>query len=187
MSIAAASDFEMAPAPARPIVRPLLTAAACVALADWLFYGWPIGISLALFLAVLGIVAVVGNDVPATRRTQMMMTAAFVAGLLALVEDVSFLSVIVGTLTTAIFVIVMTARETSSWQRNLFEAATAPVRGPFQLARDVFGALRHMKLVAQFRFGQDYEYRRRQRETGANGIFGHGASTDISLTIRTHR
>jgi hypothetical protein len=33
MSIAAASDFELAPAPARPIVKPLLLAAACVALA----------------------------------------------------------------------------------------------------------------------------------------------------------
>jgi hypothetical protein len=48
MSIATASDFEMAPA--RPLVTPLLLALACVALADWLFYGWPIGISLALFL-----------------------------------------------------------------------------------------------------------------------------------------
>ena len=39
----------------------------------------------------------------------------------------------------------MTAREQSSWQRDLFEAATVPLRGPFQLAGDLFGALRHMK------------------------------------------
>ena len=70
------------------------------------------------------------------------MTAVFVAGLLALVEDVNFLSVIVSTLATALFVIVMTAREASSWQRNLFEAVTVPFRGPFQLVVDVFGALR---------------------------------------------
>jgi hypothetical protein len=39
MSIATASDFELAPAPARPSVTPFLLAAASVALADWLFYG----------------------------------------------------------------------------------------------------------------------------------------------------
>jgi hypothetical protein len=146
MSIAAASDLEMAPAAARPIVRPLLSAAACVALADWLFYGWPIGIWLALFLAVLGVTAVAGNAVHATRKIQIVMTAVFAAGLLALVEDVNFLSVIAGTLATAMFVIVMTAREASSWQRDLFEAATTPLRGPFQMAGDIFRALRHMKM-----------------------------------------
>ena len=52
MSIATASDFEAAPAPARPSVTPFLLAAAGVALADWLFYGWDVGISLALFLAL---------------------------------------------------------------------------------------------------------------------------------------
>jgi hypothetical protein len=145
MSIAAASDFEIAPAPARPLVTPLILAAACVALADWLFYGWQIGVSLALFLGVLGVVAVAGNGVRATRKTQIVMTSVFVAGLLALIEHVNILSVIIGALATALFVIVITARETSSWQWQLFEAATTPVFGPFQLAGDLFGALQLMK------------------------------------------
>ena len=67
MSIATASDVEIAPAPARPLVKPLLLAAGCVALADWLFYGWQVGISLALFLAALGIAGVAGNRVHARR------------------------------------------------------------------------------------------------------------------------
>lgn len=145
MSIAAASDFERAPAPARPLVTPLITAAACVALADWLFYGWQIGISLALFLGVLGVTAVAGNSVRATRGTQIIMTAVFIAGLLALIEHVNLLSAVVGMLATSLFVIVMTAREASSWQRDLFEAATTPVCGPFQLAADLFGALQLLK------------------------------------------
>jgi hypothetical protein len=146
MSIATASDFEIAPtpAPARPIVRPLLLAAACAALADWLFYGWEIGISLALFLGLLGVVAVPSNDVRATRRTQIIMTAISIAGLLPLVEDVNILSVIVSALATAMFVIIMTARETLSWQRQLFEAATIPFRGPFQLAGDLFATLQRI-------------------------------------------
>jgi Domain of unknown function (DUF4173) len=143
MSIATASDLEIAPS--RPLLMPLVSAAACVALADWLFYGWEIGISLAQFFGVLGAIAVASNRVCATRRTQIIMTAVFVAGLLALIENVNILSVIVGTLATALFVIVITAHDASSWQRQLFEAAATPFRGPFQLAGDVLGALRHTK------------------------------------------
>jgi len=143
MSIATASDFEIAPT--RPLLRPLISATACVALADWLFYGWQIGISLALFFGVLGVVAVASNGVHTTRNIQIVVSAVFVAGLLALIEDVNTLSVIVGALATAMFIIVITMRETLSWQRNLFDAVVAPFRGPFQLAGDLFGALRRRK------------------------------------------
>jgi Domain of unknown function (DUF4173) len=143
MSIATTSDFEIAPA--RPLVTPLVFAAGCVAIADWLFYGWDIGISLALFLGVFGVVAIASNRVVAPHKTQIAMTAIFVAGLVAAIEDVDFLSVVVSTLATVLFVIVVTDRETSSWQRRLFEALTIPFRGPLQLARELFDALRNMK------------------------------------------
>lgn len=143
MSIATASDLEIAPA--RPLLHPLVAAAACVALADWLFYGWPIGISLALFLAVLGGVAIAGNGVRAARNIEIAMTAIFVAGLLALIEDINWLSVLLSSLATALFVNALTTPARPSWQRQLFEAVAAPLRGPFRLAGDLFGALRHMK------------------------------------------
>src|SRR3982751_287571 len=131
MSIATASDVAITLA--RPLRMPLLSAIACVALADWLFYGWQIGVSLALFFAVVGMVAVAGNRVVAARRRRIVMAAIFIAGLLALIEDVNMLSAIVSALATATFVIVIAAPETSSWWQNLFEAAIAPLRGPFQL------------------------------------------------------
>ncbi len=142
MSIATTSDFEIARA--RPLVTPLVVAAGCVALADWLFYGWEVGISLALFLGVLGVVAVVGNRVCPARKTQIIMTAVFLAGPLPLVEEVNFLSFCVGTLATAMFIIVMTTPGATSWQRALSEAITVPFRGPFQLAGDTIRALRRM-------------------------------------------
>ncbi|MFH1340725.1 MAG: DUF4173 domain-containing protein [Pseudomonadota bacterium] len=143
MSIATSSDI--APAPAPPLVKPLMLATGCVALADWLFYGWDVGISLALFLAALGIAGVAGNGAHANSKTRTVMTAIFVAGLLALIEDVSFLSVLLCSLTTALFVLAMTAPAATSWQRQLFEAATVPFRGPFRFAGDLFAALMHMK------------------------------------------
>jgi hypothetical protein len=52
------------------------------------------GCSLALFFAMIGVVAVAVNGVRAQRRVQIIMTSIFVAGLLALIEEVSTLSVI---------------------------------------------------------------------------------------------
>jgi hypothetical protein len=46
MSIAATSELDSTPS--NPLMLPLAAAAACAALADWLFFGWPIGVSLAL-------------------------------------------------------------------------------------------------------------------------------------------
>jgi hypothetical protein len=145
MSIATATNLDFKPA--RPLWMPFLSAVACVALADWLFYGWDVGISLALFLGVLGVVAVAGHRPGVTPPVQLLMGAAFVIGLLALVENVSALSVFIGGLATALFVIVITGREASSWQRDLVEAMTIPFRGPFQMAGDLIRTLRHTKLT----------------------------------------
>jgi Domain of unknown function (DUF4173) len=143
MSIATATSFDLTPA--RPLRTPLISAVACTALADWLFYGWDVGISLALFLGVLGIVAVTCNRRYAPQHAQIVMGVAFVVGLLALGENINALSIFVGGLATALFIIVITARDTSSWQRNLLDAVTVPFRGPFQMAGDLIGTLRHMK------------------------------------------
>jgi hypothetical protein len=126
---------------------PLMLSAACVGLADWLFYGWEIGISLALFLGVLGVAAVASNGVCAARNTLIVMTVVFIATLLALVEDVSLLSVLIGTLATAMFVMVVTAQQGASWQQYLLEVLATPFRGPFHLTADLIG------LVQQGNYG----------------------------------
>jgi hypothetical protein len=143
MSIATASELDVTPM--RPLLMPLVSAAVCIALADWLFYGWPIGVSLALFFAVLGVVAVAGNGVHAAYKRRIVVAVAFVAGLLALVEEVSILSVIVSGLATALFALVITTRERSSWRLYLLDAVLALLRGPFQLAGDLFDALLRLK------------------------------------------
>ena len=45
----------------RSLWLPLAVAAGCASIADWLFYDWPVGISLALFLAVLGVAAMLAT------------------------------------------------------------------------------------------------------------------------------
>jgi hypothetical protein len=143
MSIAVTTDLDNAPT--RLLLVPLTSAIACVALADWLFFGWQIGISLPLFFGVLGLVAVACNRVRAARHIQIVAGTVFVAGLAALIEDVNMLSATVGILTTTMFVIVMTTSERSFWHRDLIEAVTVPFRGSFQFFGDMIRALRHMK------------------------------------------
>jgi Domain of unknown function (DUF4173) len=140
-----ATDTEIEIAPAHPLTAPLACAAACVALADWLFYGWPMGISLALFLAALGIVAITVNRTRSLLRRRVAIGVAFIAALIAPIEDVNILSSILAVLATALFVIVTTAADPATWQREAFEAATAPLRGPFQLAADLFWVLLRMR------------------------------------------
>jgi hypothetical protein len=140
MSIATTADLEITPP--HPLLKPLACAAACVALADWLFYGWRIGISLALFLGALGIVAVVSNRACAPRNIRIAMGVVFAAVLIALLEDVSFLSTILGVLGTGLFIVVVTTREPASWRRNLLEVLAAPFRGPFHLAADLIRGMR---------------------------------------------
>jgi len=140
MSMATATPLEsVAP---RSLWLPLAVAAGCASIADWLFYDWPVGISLALFLAVLAVAAMLCNGIHATRPMQMGMTTCFLAGLIALVEDVNVLSATWSALATALFVIALTGHDSLSWQQQVFEAATTPLRGPFYVAADLFRQLR---------------------------------------------
>ena len=144
MSIATASDFETAPA--RPLAMPLVLAIGCVALADWLFYGWDIGISLALFLDVLWVIALFSNGTRLGEKTRIIPAIALIAGLLPLIEEVNILSTLVAIMATAMSVIALTSPQSMPWPRQLLETATVPFRGPFLLARDTIGALRHMNI-----------------------------------------
>ena len=140
MSIATPALLEIAPS--RLLRMPLISAAGCVALADWLFYGREIGISLPLFFGMLGLVAVARNRAYAPRRIQIAMSVVFAAVLAALLEDVSILSAILGALGTGAFVMAITAQESARWQRYLVEVVTAPFRGPFQFAADLIWQMR---------------------------------------------
>ena len=144
MSIAATSDLESASA--RPLVTPPACAVSCVTLADWLFYGWDIGISLAVFLGALGLIAVFTDRVEIRDKTRIIPAIVLFAGLLPLVEEVSVLSVAVATLTTTMSVVAIISPQPTSWPRQLLETVTVPLRGPFLLAKDTIGALRHMKI-----------------------------------------
>ncbi|MDF2119358.1 DUF4173 domain-containing protein [Roseiarcaceae bacterium H3SJ34-1] len=135
MSIPITADLDT-PA-AQPQFTRLVCVAGCVALSDWLFHGWRIGVSLAIFLAALGIVAIASSRIYAARTTQISLGIVFAAVIIALIEDISPLSTVLGGFGALFFIIAMTAPEPASWQQRLFEVIAAPFRGYFQMIVDV--------------------------------------------------
>ena len=144
MSIATTYDFKTATA--HRLAKPVALAAGCAALADWLFYGWDAGVSLALFLGVVGVVAIFSNRAQIQGASRIALAVVLLASLLPLVEEINLLSVTVSMLAAAMSIIAITSRQPSSWQQQLFEAITIPFRGPFRFASDTIGALRHMEI-----------------------------------------
>lgn len=136
MSIATSADLDT-PA-AQPQFTRLICVAVCVALSDWLFHGWRVGVSLAIFLATLGMIAIASSRISAPRNVQIVMSIVFAAVIAALIEDVSALSIALGLLGTGFFIIVMTASEPASWRRHLVNVLLAPVWGYFQMTADMF-------------------------------------------------
>ncbi len=131
--------------------RRLAATAACTVLADWLFYSRAIGVSLALFLVVLAIVAGSLNPGRASGRQKIIACALLAVGLLAVIDDLNILSFWFGVLGTALFVGIMSSRELGDWRDHLKYATVTLVSGPIRLTRD---CLRVRTLIRRRRAAQ---------------------------------
>lgn len=116
----------------------LFFAAAAAALADWLFFDrFGLGLSYALFLIAIGLLAIVANPVRANMGLRIATATAFILALLAVVEDASWLSLLVATGATLLFAQVMIFGGGSVWPLQLRRASNLPFVGPFWLIGDV--------------------------------------------------
>ena len=115
-------------------------ALALAALADWLFYDQPLGISVTIFAAVLVCASLAANLETLDRRRLLVAGSIVVAGLLPAVEDVNAISLVLivlalgGALTLT----------TNPYLEGLAEGTASLLDlflvGPFRLFRDVTNA-----------------------------------------------
>jgi len=113
-------------------------ALAAIALADWLFFNaHAIGISLPLFLGTCGGLVVAVNPIRASARLRIFCALAFLLALAALVEDVSWLSVLVAGLTSLHLAGLLVGGGGERWTVGLLRSAGRPFAGPFRLATDL--------------------------------------------------
>ncbi|WNJ88568.1 DUF4173 domain-containing protein [Bosea sp. 685] len=123
--------------PRRWLQARLGLAASLVLLADLLFYGHALGISLAYFLAVLAAASLWANPVRARGRSRALALLLLGAGLLAIVEAVDLLSASLAILSTMIFAVMISQQRQARWQEQMREARRILLAGAFRLLGDI--------------------------------------------------
>lgn len=118
-------------------------AAALVALADALFYGHSIGVSLAIFLAALAGSSACLNKVRAEMARRWCAALLMTAGLLPIIEDANWLSATIALLATAACARLLTDAHDLHWRDHLRAAARWPFAGVFRLFSDLSRASRY--------------------------------------------
>lgn len=110
---------------------------AAAALADFLFFNSPaIGISLPLLLCAGAALVLAANPVRASARLRWLCGLVFVLAIAALVEDVSWLSVLVAGV-TMLYLARLLAGGGERWPAALGRSLRLPFTGPFRLAGDL--------------------------------------------------
>lgn len=128
---------------ASSLTAQLGAAALLVALADTLFYEQRLGISLALFLAVLAGASLCLNKVRAKPARRWRAGLLLAAGLLPIVEDINSLSVTIALLVTAVCARTWTEARDLHWWEQLRAALRLPFSGLFRLPSDLSRAGRY--------------------------------------------
>lgn len=124
-------------------------AALLVALADGLFYGHRLGISLTLFLAVLAGASACLNKVRAEPARRWRAAIMLTTGLLPIIEDLNWLSVTIALLATAVCARTLSEARDLRWQEHLRAALRLPFSGVFRLSGDLSRASRYRMRLGQ--------------------------------------
>ncbi|WP_245512365.1 MULTISPECIES: DUF4173 domain-containing protein [unclassified Mesorhizobium] len=109
-----------------------------VALADFLFYGQPVGITVFIFAIVLAAAVVAMHPAALNDARVWLKPAALFAALLPLVENVSPLSVLVAIAALAIFALSLAGRLRTRPARIARQLGLFLLAAPFRFARDFF-------------------------------------------------
>jgi len=101
-------------------------------LADWLFYGQRIGLSLTLFAIAMACVSVLFNHAALDLRRAMIGTAILVAGLVPAIEELNMLSFLILTMALAIAHLIATNPETTELTERARALRNFVLFGPFR-------------------------------------------------------
>ena len=128
----------MKTSPVPSYCRRIGAAALLVAMADFLFYGQPAGISVFLFGTVLAGAVVAMHPAALSNSRVWRKPMALFAALLPLIENVSPLSVLVAVAALAIFALSLAGRLRSEPARIARQLSLFLLAAPFRFARDFF-------------------------------------------------
>lgn len=113
-----------------------IAALALVAMADWLFYGRPVGVSWAAFVLALAAAVWTFGRRASARRASPWAVLILAASLLPTVEHFGLLALLSSLAGLAIFALLVTGRFAGSAAERGLNALWLFVAGPSRLARD---------------------------------------------------
>jgi hypothetical protein len=119
------------------IPRKLTVALAVTGFADWLFYDQKIGISLALFVAVLTLLSLLTNPSHAGSRQLLFAAAMLSIGLAAVVEEFNVLSASLCVLAVAVAVSMLTNPLMDGLRERYDAIQDLLLIGPFRIFPDI--------------------------------------------------
>ncbi|PIS99367.1 hypothetical protein TSA1_00275 [Bradyrhizobium nitroreducens] len=128
-------------------------ALALAALADWLFYGHRIGLSLTLFAIALAAVSALFNRAALDWRRAMIGSAIFAAGLVPAMEELNTLSFLLLAASLAIALLLVTNAETTGFAERVRALRNLVLLGPFRFFLDApqaFSASALTRCIAQW-------------------------------------
>jgi hypothetical protein len=109
-------------------------------LADWLFYGGPIGLSAVLFLLALDLVAVVDNPIHTSRRDQLSAAGVLAIALAPMLVEPSLIAALSGVFGTA-YALLLATDVGATWKQRVGDAAVLLCNAGWRAVADLFGAL----------------------------------------------
>ncbi|RVU36040.1 DUF4173 domain-containing protein [Hwanghaeella grinnelliae] len=119
------------------IRRSFLLAGLMIAVADWLFYDRPLGISVIVAVTVVALGVVAGLSKPVPKRRIAIAVALLAASVLPILEYASTLSLFIVIMGIASFAILLNQDIPTRLEGLLFKSASLLTSGPFQLIRTV--------------------------------------------------
>lgn len=109
---------------------------AAAVLADWLFYGHGLGVSITLFLGALACIAALTNPVKAAWRQTSLAVAVLIAALLPSFVELSVMSTAFGIAGTA-YAALMLAKPDVNWFERIGEALILALSGIWRVFGDL--------------------------------------------------
>lgn len=119
----------------------LLSLAVLIVAADVLFFDRAVGISLAIFLGLLALGAVLADREASARRERILGGLVLLAALAPLAETVSFITVGFAVTGTALGVLVATGKARHGWQETMRRVALLTIAHPPSLRRAAVTAM----------------------------------------------
>ncbi|GLR86856.1 DUF4153 domain-containing protein [Bradyrhizobium iriomotense] len=137
-SLASTIAADLQPIRHSSIPAKLGLALVLAALADWLFYGQRIGLSLTLFAIAIAVGSVLFNHATLDWRRGLTGAAILVAGLVPAVEELNTLSFLILTMALAIALLIATNPDTTELAERARALRNFFLLGPFRFFLDAF-------------------------------------------------